>query len=313
MEQLALALSGSTGILLRRTACAHGIDDNALRALVKSGLIIRIRQGAYAVRATWESADQRTRHEMLSRAVMLQYGDHVALSHSSAVVRQGGPTWGLDLSSVHLTHLDGGGRRGARLIHHHGSCRVADLTKADRHWITTPTRTVLDVATVVTPETAVVIASDFMQRKLTSRAEIEHMEGPRKMWPNSLGVNVMLHLADGRFESVGEGRFAFLCWAQGLPAPQPQWEIHGPNGKLLARVDFAWPEYRLLCEFDGKIKYTRLRRPGETIEKVVLREKRREEAILELTGWRIIRLTWADLAQPELTAARIRRLLSRAA
>jgi hypothetical protein len=78
-------------------------------------------------------------------------------------------------------------------------------------------------------------------------------------------------------------------------------------------VDFAWPEYRLFCEFDGRIKYTGLRRPNETIEEAVLREKRREEAILELTGWRIIRLTWADLAQPAVTAARIRRLLARAA
>ncbi len=45
----------------------------------------------------------------------------------------------------------------------------------------------------------------------------------------------------------------------------------------------------------------------------MLREKRREEAILELTGWRIIRLTWEDLAHPAATAARIRRLLARAA
>ena len=139
------------------------------------------------------------------------------------------------------------------------------------------------------------------------------MEAERQMWPHSLGVNVMLHLADGRLESVGEGRAVHLFWAQGLPRPEPQWEIYLPNGRLLARVDFAWPEGRLLCEFDGRIKYTGLRRPGETIEEVVLREKRREEAVLEHTGWRIIRLTWEDLAHPRRTAARIRLLLSRAA
>jgi putative AbiEi antitoxin of type IV toxin-antitoxin system len=313
MEELALALAASTGVLLRRDAVAHGIDDNALRRLVKGGMLVRIRQGAYALRAVWEPASERVRHRIASGAVMRQYADHVALSHSSAVLEHGGPTWGLDLSSVHLTHLTGGGRKGAQLVHHHGTCRVQDLTRIDGHWVTSPTRTVLDAASLANPEAAVVIASDFMHRGLTSMPELVEMEGTRQMWPYSLGGNVMLHLADPRFESVGESRSAYLIWSQGLPTPIPQWEIYLPDGRLLARVDFAWPERRLLCEFDGRIKYTALRRPNETIEEAVLREKRREEAILELTGWRIIRLTWEDLARPAVTAARIRRLLARAA
>jgi Transcriptional regulator, AbiEi antitoxin len=313
MDELALALASTTGVLLRRDALSHGIDDNALRRLVKRGFLVRIRQGAYALTPIWETVSDRTRHEMRSEAVMRQYDDHVALSHVSAVVQHGGPTWGLDLSSVHLTHLTGGGRKGAGVVHHHGGCRVQDLTRIDDHWVTSPARTVLDTASVASPEVAVVVASDLMHRGLTSMSEIVKMEGARQLWPNSLGVNVMLHLADSRLESVGEGRSWHLFWAQGLPAPVPQWEIYLPDGRLLARVDFAWPEGRLLCEFDGRIKYTGLRRPNETIEQAVLREKRREEAILELTGWRIIRLTWEDLANPAATAARIRRLLARAA
>ena len=313
MEDLALALVSELGVLLRRDACAYGIDDNALRRLVKGGVLVRIRQGAYALRGNWELASAQTRHSMLCDAVMRQYADHVALSHTSAVLQHGGPTWGLDLSSVHLTHLTGGGRKGAQVIHHHGGCRVQDLTRIDDHWVTSPTRTVLDTASIAGPEAAVVIGSYFMHRGLTSRPEIVQMEVERQMWPHSLGVNVMLHLADGRFESVGEGRAVHLFWAQGLPRPEPQWEIYLPDGRLLARVDFAWPEARLFCEFDGRIKYTAFRRPHETVEEAVLREKRREEAILELTGWRIIRLTWEDLAHPRRTAERIRQLMSRAA
>ena len=49
MERLALALVGNTGVLLRRDALSHGIDDNALRRLVKRGLLVRIRQGAYRI------------------------------------------------------------------------------------------------------------------------------------------------------------------------------------------------------------------------------------------------------------------------
>ena len=77
-----------------------------------------------------------------------------------------------------------------------------------------------------------------------------------------------------------------------------------------------WPggaELGVLGEFDGTVKDHRFRRPDETIEQAVLREKRREEMIVELTGWRCIRLIWADLFVPAVTAQRIRNVLSRAA
>ena len=158
MEELALALASTTGVLLRRDALSHGIDDNALRRLVKGGALVRIRQGAYALTPIWETASERTRHELRSEAVMRQYDEHVALSHASAVIEHGGPTWGLDLSSVHLTHLTGGGRKGAGVVHHHGACRAQDLTRIDDQWVTSPTRTVLDTASVARPEAAVVVA-----------------------------------------------------------------------------------------------------------------------------------------------------------
>jgi hypothetical protein len=44
----------------------------------------------------------------------------------------------------------------------------------------------------------------------------------------------------------------------------------------------------------------------------VLREKRREELICELTGWRCIRIVWADLYAPVKTADRIRAMFRKA-
>jgi hypothetical protein len=313
MNPVVQALAGTSGVILRRDALAAGIDDNGLRRLVRSRDLVRIRQGAYAVWPVWQSADDAERHTMLVGAVMRQYDAHVVLSHVSAAVLHGAPTWGLDLASVHLTHLEGGGRIGARVIHHHGTCRAADVTRSHGHWITTPGRTVHDASTVVATEAAVVLASDFLHRRLTTLDELRMLETSRNKWPYTLGMNVVLHLADPRFESVGESRCRFLFWSQGLPAPVPQFEVLHPDGRLAGRVDFAWPEHRLLVEFDGRVKYTRLRRPGESVEEAVLREKRREDELVEITGWRILRLTWADLATPEATAERIRRLLTRAA
>jgi hypothetical protein len=74
-------------------------------------------------------------------------------------------------------------------------------------------------------------------------------------------------------------------------------------------VDFAWRKYGVFLEFDGRIKYERFRRPNESLEDFLMREKRRELRICQLTGWVCVRIGWADLENPVPTAARIRGIL----
>lgn len=93
---------------------------------------------------------------------------------------------------------------------------------------------------------------------------------------------------------------------QGLPGPVPQYEIRDNSGSRSAWVDFCWPDLRTIGEFDGKIKYGRLLRPGQRIEDVVYAEKRREDWLREL-GWLVVRWVWADLEAPALLAARLQR------
>jgi hypothetical protein len=64
-----------------------------------------------------------------------------------------------------------------------------------------------------------------------------------------------------------------------LPRPEPQREIFGPDERLIACVDFYWEEQRTVGEFDGKIKYGRLLKPGKRIEDVIFEEKVREDAL----------------------------------
>ena len=68
-----------------------------------------------------------------------------------------------------------------------------------------------------------------------------------------------------------------------------------------------------MSEFDGKVKYGRLLRPGESPADAVFREKVREDRLREALQWGMVRLVWADLYRPAATAARIRRLLRAAA
>jgi very-short-patch-repair endonuclease len=69
---------------------------------------------------------------------------------------------------------------------------------------------------------------------------------------------------------------------EGLPAPMSQVWI-GPY-----RVDFYWPEHRLVLEADGRLKYTDDERWDE---------KRREQAIRRYRARvsRVERVTWSDV------------------
>jgi hypothetical protein len=146
---MVLELLTPGGLLLRRDAVVAGYDDNYLGRQVKAGVLVRIRQGAYALASTWSALDVRGRHLLLASAVMLQYSDGVALSHDSAALVWDGPQHGLNLERVHVTrlkYLAGGGRSAAGVVHHGGSCHVGDIGRIAGHWITSPARTLLDVA-----------------------------------------------------------------------------------------------------------------------------------------------------------------------
>src|SRR6476661_1937364 len=115
--------------------------------MVREGVLVRIRQGAYAERRSWQQRSPAQRHRLLSQAVMLQYDDRVALSHASAHIARGGPDWGLDLSDVNVTNLFArGDRRKAGVVHHRGAVRLGDVSRLAGHWITSPARTAVETA-----------------------------------------------------------------------------------------------------------------------------------------------------------------------
>jgi very-short-patch-repair endonuclease len=303
------------GILLRRNALAAGSTDNALKRAVRAGFLVRLRQGVYVLRGIWEDADPVARHRLLLEGTRQLYDDNVAASHVSACIEQGGPNWGLDLTSVHFTSLYGKGERSAALVvHHRGELLVNDITRDERGWLTAPARTALDTATLADLEPAVAVLDWYVQAGLTTLTALFDLYDHRmRAWPDTLRLRHILGLADGRAESVGETRTRLMLRAARVPAPIAQYEIKHPSGLLAGRVDFAWPEFKVMLEFDGLVKYHRLRRPGETIEQMVIREKQREDTLRELTGWVMIRITWADLAHPEATVARILRAMRLAA
>lgn len=126
--------------------------------------------------------------------------------------------------------------------------------------------------------------------------------------PGNPGARRVVAFANGLSESVGESRSRVAIAAAGLPPPVLQWEVCSRSALWLGRVDFAWPQFGTVAEFDGRIKYGRLLRPGQDPGDAVFEEKRREDAIRD-EDLRMTRWTWADLDPFADVATRLRRLL----
>ncbi|MCB0909300.1 MAG: type IV toxin-antitoxin system AbiEi family antitoxin domain-containing protein [Nocardioidaceae bacterium] len=306
-----LTIEEFDSVTLRREALDQGYDDRAIRRLVRAGVWRKVRHGAYAITEVWDAVSPQDRHRLLARAVLRTAHGSSVLSHVSAAVEWGAPTWGIDLGWVHLTRGDGQtSRRESGVVRHSGVLSAGDVLVREGVALTSGCRAALEVTTVAAVEPALVVVNGLLHAGATTRAELEKAMPLFEHWPNSLTARVVLGLSDSRISSAGESRLYHLCWKAGLPLPVPQVLVEGLEDRFTAFVDFAWPELGVFMEFDGREKYERYRREGETLEQFLLREKRREELICQLTGWICIRITWVDLGHPVRTAARIRNLLA---
>jgi hypothetical protein len=303
------------GIFLRRDALALGYDDRRLRGMLRAGALHRIRHGAYIPAETWAALDATGRHRAAARAVLRTAHPTAVLSHASSVLEHDAPTWDVDLSAVHLTRTDGAaGRREAGVVHHCGALHHDEVMTRHLLPVTSPGRALIELTTHASVEASLVSANWLLQQGVTSAAELDGHLQRFQRWPGSLTSDLVVRLSDPRNAWPGEARLSHLLWREHLPRPSPQYEVYDESGRLVAILDFALPGFGVFIEFDGMLKYTRLRREGETMEDVILREKRREELVCVLTGWVCIRVTWEDLGRPSLTARRIRAVLaSRAA
>jgi hypothetical protein len=301
-------------VFLRSEARDLGFDDKAVAAALRSRVWVRVRRGAYTFADIWQKADPVGRHKIRARAVMRSLGGKVALSHVTAMIEHGALTWDVNLSRVHVTRLDGAaGRTEKDVVHHEGLCLDDDVVEKDGMLLIRPARAAVEAASLASTESALVTLDSALHLELTDPDELVTTFRAMERWPFTQKVHVAVGLADGRAESVGESRSRYLCWVHGLPAPVLQFHVHDASGTLVGITDFAWPDERLLGEFDGKVKYGRLLKPGEEPGDVVFEEKRREDQLREITRWQMVRLVWADLYRGPATAARIRRLMRQAA
>jgi len=296
----------------RGEALDHGYSDEDLRSLLRAGVIARIRHGAYTFADVWTDADENERHRLRAHAVLRSHGSRIALSHTSAAIEHGLRLFRADLQRIHVTCLD---RPIARTTHdvvyHQGVCHDDDLTLVGPHLVVTPMRAGLEAASLTHGAGGLVILDSLVDLNLATLDQIHAGFEAFSGTPNSRKLQITVRLTRKGANSVGESLSRHMMWTHHLPEPQLQFEVRDEWGNVIGVTDFAWPEYGLLGEFDGMIKYGRLLKEGETPGQAVEREKNREDALRSETGWLMVRLIWAELFRPGAAAAKIRRQLER--
>ncbi|BDI21588.1 type IV toxin-antitoxin system AbiEi family antitoxin domain-containing protein [Herbiconiux sp. L3-i23] len=296
-------------VLARDARNIHSPRD--LARMVRSGDLVRIARGVYRRRAAMPDViDDDDRYLALLRATQLVADGPLVLSHLSAARLWGLPVPSRWPESVHAIQPPEAGGRFGSLVVRHGVPLPTPPVHRDGLWCTDLARTVVDVLRVSPPHVGIVVADAAMRGDADiGRDPLDRDEAERILRAVTGGRGTrraanVLAAADGRAESPGESLSRWAIKAAGLPTPELQKVFSDSRGQMI--VDFWWPQFNLIGEFDGAIKYQKddlLK--GRTASEAVIAEKNREDRLRAL-GPRVARWDWSTTNTPGALVALLR-------
>lgn len=220
------------------------------------------------------------------------------VSHQSAAF-----IWGFDLlrppERPHVT-VPRNSSRFLRedVVAHRADRGPTDVVVRDGVLLTTPLRTVLDLGRRLPMPEGVAVLDSALRSRAVRRRQLGKAVGSGR-GPGSRALTRAVSLADPRSDSFLESYCRALLAAAGLAPERTQHWIVGPGGRRVARVDFAWPAYRLVVEVDGYEFHA---------DRARYRADRRRQNAIELAGWLVLRFSWEDvLGRPDAVVASVRR------
>jgi very-short-patch-repair endonuclease len=284
------ALGRPHGVVDRQQLLTAGIPAHAIDSRVAAGLLRPIHRGVYAVGPV-QSDDAP---EM---AAALGCGQKAFISHRSA-----GGLWHLHAKparsriDVTVVARHAPRHRGVR-IHRVLSLGADEVTRVRRIPVTTPARTLFDLATV--------LPSRQLEQAI-ALSERAHAGTWRRLvallarYPARPGTPKLRELLKGErnpalARSQAEERFLSLVRRARLPAPETNVRLGSYE------LDFLWRDQRLAIEVDGFAFHG---------DRGAFEADRRRDADLAASGIQVLRVTWRQITEePEATLVRMVRAL----
>jgi very-short-patch-repair endonuclease len=236
----------------------------------------------------------------LEMAAVLACGDAAVLSHRSA-----GRLWQIvraapSASAEVIVPVTQRCRRPGIRVYRLGPLQHNEVTRHDGIPVTTPARTLLDLARVLTHNELERTLAEALALKLTSRRELKRLLGRHAAAPGAAGLAGLIERpnAPALTLSVAEERLRELVDKAGISQPETNVWVHGHC------VDLLWPNERFIVEVDGYAFHSSRNR---------FEQDRRRDAELAAAGYHVVRVTWQQLTQePEATLVRLALALDRA-
>jgi len=227
------------GVVSRRQLLDFGLSGRSIEHRLAIGRLHLLRRGVYVVGRPELNREGRW------MAAILACGDGAVLSHrSAAALWEIGPeeeSW-IDVSAPFSSRNHPPEIR----VHRRYGLRRADFGRSGSIPVTSPVRTLLDLATV--------LGSDDLERAV-NEADRLNLVGPEELrnalggYRGERGVKRLRELLDRRTfrrtDSELERLFLRLVDDAGLSRPLTRQFLNG------FRVDFSWPDLGLVVETDG--------------------------------------------------------------
>jgi very-short-patch-repair endonuclease len=280
------------GVVAARQLRVLGLSTQAISQRAAAGRLHRVHHGVYAVchrvlttRGRWMAA-------------VPACGSDAVLSHASAAA-----LWEIRSSAAAGTDVSvpRAGRRsrpGLR-IHRPRTLPANEVTARHGIPVTTPARTVLDLAARLTESRLESLLNEVERRELTDYPALDALA---RAHPGCRGAAKLRRTLATYYAGTDLTRsdleilFRELCRDHGLPEPRVNQRIAGKE------VDFLFPDYRLIVETDSW-RYHKTRRSFE--------DDRARDVLTLQAGYRTLRFTDRRLErEPRAVAAAIATVLA---
>lgn len=297
-DRIAALATAQHGVVTRAQLLAAGLTPRRVHLRVRSGDLRPLHLGVYIL-GNLRGALEPERAPVM--AAVLACGPGALLGY-----RHAGWLWKLNESPPPSRLIDvlmPGGRTPTRRpgirAHRPGPLYPGDATTIDRVPVTSPGRTLCDLATVLSRRDLERAVARAERQELIDAAELRKRVERQRGRAGAPVLRAVLEPASGPAftRSEAERRFLELVRASGVPEPETNAFAHGYE------IDFLWPASGIAVEVDG-FAYHSSRRSFAS-------DRRRDADLLD-AGIVVIRVTWNQiLDEPTRVVATLARALER--
>lgn len=277
----------------------EGLDPNRVTHWVSRGILTRVRHGVYVRTEDLDGLRHEDRHRLAILAYAAAARSRPVFCRESAALLHGFAL----LSPPRRIHVLSGGAHGHRAkdvsVHRPKEAAVEEIAGLRA---TDVVSTLVDCALGLPRDEALVVIEsalwasrcggdgfpDLAEERTALETEVlERLGGETRRGARS--AQSWAALIGSLSESPGESATKAVLWDHRLPKPVQQYRI-GTH-----RTDFAWPDQKVILEFDGETKYAE-----DAHAAAVVRAERRRQQYLADAGWTVVRTTWEEVRRRPL-------------